>query len=160
MLTWTEILAHAREGNPAPDRRVERSDEEWRERLSQEQFRITRKKGTERPFSSEVCSLFEPGLYACVCCDELLFDAREKFESGTGWPSFTQPIRPNAVASHIDDSLGMQRVESTCNTCDAHLGHVFPDGPPPSRLRYCINAAALKKVESSARIAAEGDPQP
>jgi methionine-R-sulfoxide reductase len=93
-----------------------------------------------------VCSLFEPGTYACVCCGELLFDAGEKFESGTGWPSFTQPIRPNAVASHADDSLGMRRVESTCNTCDAHLGHVFPDGPPPSGLRYCINAAALERV--------------
>jgi peptide-methionine (R)-S-oxide reductase len=147
MLTWADILTHARDGNPAPDRRVERPDEEWRERLTTEQYRITRGKGTERPFSSEVCSLFEPGLYACVCCDELLFDASEKFESGTGWPSFTQPIRPSAVGSHADDSLGMRRVESTCNTCDAHLGHVFPDGPPPSGLRYCINALALKKVD-------------
>ena len=159
MLTWADILTHARDGNPAPDRRVERSDEEWKERLTSEQYRITRGKGTERPFSSEVCSLFEPGLYACVCCDELLFDASEKFESGTGWPSFTQPIRPNAVGSHADNSLGMRRVESTCNTCDAHLGHVFPDGPPPSGLRYCINALALKKVhlEGDRRAQAGGE---
>ncbi|MEJ2481610.1 MAG: peptide-methionine (R)-S-oxide reductase MsrB [Gemmatimonadota bacterium] len=148
MLTWADILVHVRDGSPPPDRRVERSDEEWKQRLTPEQYRITRGKGTERPFSSEVCSLFEPGLYACVCCDELLFDASEKFESGTGWPSFTQPIRPNAVGSHADSSFGMRRVESTCNACDAHLGHVFPDGPPPSGLRYCINAVALKKVES------------
>lgn len=147
MITWNEILAHVRDGNPKPDRRVELPDAEWRRRLSPEQYRITRARGTERPFSSEVCSLFEPGVYACVCCGELLFDASEKFESGTGWPSFTQPIRPNAVASHADDSLGMRRVESTCATCDAHLGHVFPDGPPPSGLRYCINAVALDKVE-------------
>lgn len=158
MLTWTDVLAHARDGNPPPDRRVERSDDEWKERLTPEQFRITRGRGTERPFSSEICSLFEPGLYACVCCDEVLFDASEKFESGTGWPSFTQPIRSNAVASHLDDSLGMRRVESACNTCDAHLGHVFPDGPPPSGLRYCINALALRKVDADS--AAEGEPQP
>jgi peptide-methionine (R)-S-oxide reductase len=93
-----------------------------------------------------MCSLFEPGLYACVCCDTLLFDSEVKFESGTGWPSFTEPVEEPAVAYHMDTSLGMRRVETTCNTCDAHLGHVFPDGPPPSGLRYCINAAALKKV--------------
>ena len=94
-----------------------------------------------------MCSLFEPGLYACLCCDTLLFDSEVKFESGTGWPSFSHPVSLNAVAYHTDGSLGMQRIETTCNTCDAHLGHVFPDGPMPSGLRYCINAAALKKVE-------------
>ena len=165
MLTWTDILAHASQGNPPPDRRVVRSDDEWKQQLTAAQYQITRRQGTERPFSSEVCSLFDPGLYACVCCGELLFDASEKFESGTGWPSFTQPIRPNAVASHLDGSLGMRRVESTCNTCDAHLGHVFPDGPRPSGLRYCINAVALKKVETDSRVdpgegSVDGDPQP
>ncbi len=149
MLTWTEIEMFVRDGNPPPDRRVERAEQEWKTLLTPEQFRITRAKGTERPFSSEVCSLFEPGRYACVCCGEPLFDATEKFESGTGWPSFTQPIKPNAVACHVDDSLGMRRVEVTCNTCDAHLGHVFPDGPPPSRLRYCINAVALEKLDEA-----------
>jgi len=147
MITWKEILEQVRDGNPPADRRVEKTDAEWKAQLTPEQYRVTRRKGTERPFSSETCSLFEPGVYACVCCGEPLFDASEKFESGTGWPSFTQPIRPGAVASHADDSHGMRRVESTCNICDAHLGHVFPDGPPPHGLRYCINAAALQKLE-------------
>ena len=149
MLTWADVLEIARSGNPPPERRVERTDEEWRARLTAEQYRVARTKGTERPFSSEMCSLFEPGLYACVCCDTFLFDSEEKFESGTGWPSFTQPFETNAVAYHLDSSLAMQRVETTCNTCDAHLGHVFPDGPPPSGLRYCINAVSLKKVEEA-----------
>jgi peptide-methionine (R)-S-oxide reductase len=147
LLTWTEVLEVARDGNPQPGRRVERTEEEWRELLTPEQYRVTRGKGTERPFSSEMCSLFAPGPYACLCCDTLLFDSEEKFESGTGWPSFTQPVDPVAVAYHLDDSFGMLRVETTCNTCDAHLGHVFPDGPAPSGLRYCINAVSLKKVE-------------
>jgi methionine-R-sulfoxide reductase len=147
-LTWADVIAIAREGNPAPERRVERTDEEWRARLTPEQYRVTRRAATERPFSSDMCSLFEPGLYACVCCETPLFDSEEKFESGTGWPSFTQPVERAAVAYFVDDSFGMRRVETTCNTCDAHLGHVFPDGPPPSGLRYCINAVSLRKVEA------------
>jgi methionine-R-sulfoxide reductase len=95
-----------------------------------------------------MCSRIEPGLYACVCCGTLLFDAREKFDSGTGWPSFTQPVQENAVAYHADHSHGMVRVETLCNGCDAHLGHVFPDGPQPSGLRYCINALALQKIDT------------
>jgi methionine-R-sulfoxide reductase len=146
MLTWTDVLELARKGNPTPDRRVELSEAEWRDRLTPDQFFVARRKGTERPFSSAMCSLFEPGRYACVCCDTPLFDASEKFESGTGWPSFTQPVEPTVVAYHRDDSHGMRRVETTCNVCDAHLGHVFPDGPAPSGLRFCINAVALKKV--------------
>jgi methionine-R-sulfoxide reductase len=144
MLRWNDVLEFGRKGNPAPDRKVHKTDDEWREQLSAEQFAVTRKAGTERPFSSEMCSLFKPGTYSCVCCDTLLFDSGGKFESGTGWPSFTQPVAPNVVAYHIDKSLGMTRVEALCNVCDAHLGHVFPDGPPPSGLRYCMNAAALK----------------
>ncbi len=150
MLKWSDVLRFTKEGNPEPDRRVEFSESDWRARLTPEQYRITRQKGTERAFSSEMCSLFEPGLYACVCCDTLLFDSEEKFESGTGWPSFTQPVRPNTVAYVADNSYGMRRVETTCNTCDAHLGHVFPDGPRPSGLRYCINAVALTKVDRMA----------
>jgi peptide methionine sulfoxide reductase msrA/msrB len=96
-----------------------------------------------------MCGLFEPGRYTCVCCGSPLFDAGGKFESGTGWPSFTQPVKENAVAYHLDSSHGMQRVETVCNTCDAHLGHVFPDGPAPSGLRYCINALALDKTSPS-----------
>ena len=146
MLTWPDILALARDGNLPPPRRVEKFDSEWRDLLSAEAYRVTRGKGTERPFSSEMCSLFEPGVYACLCCGTRLFDSGEKFESGTGWPSFTQPVQRDVVAYHVDDSLAMRRVETTCNVCDAHLGHVFPDGPPPSGLRYCINAVALEKV--------------
>ncbi|MEJ2202684.1 MAG: peptide-methionine (R)-S-oxide reductase MsrB [Gemmatimonadota bacterium] len=150
MLTWKDIRDIVKKGNPEPPRRVERDDDQWRRLLTPDQYRITRLKGTERPFSSEMCSLFEPGLYACVCCGTLLFDSTEKFESGTGWPSFTQPVEPNVVAHHADLSLGVLRVETTCNVCDAHLGHVFPDGPRPSGLRYCINALALEKAGRSA----------
>ena len=157
MLTWRDVTRFADRGNPVPDRVVEKTDAEWRSQLTPEQYRITRQKGTERAFSSAMCSLFEPGLYACVCCDTLLFDAREKFESGTGWPSFTQPVQENAIAYHGDTSYGMHRVETICNTCGAHLGHVFPDGPPPSGLRYCINAVALKKSGGSEAQSHAGD---
>jgi peptide-methionine (R)-S-oxide reductase len=146
MLTWAEVLGRARGGNPAPPRRVERSDDEWRRSLSPEVFQVARLRGTERPFSSEMCSRFEPGRYACVCCGTPLFDGSRKFESGTGWPSFTQPVEEAVVAYHEDRSFGMSRVETLCAVCDAHLGHVFPDGPPPSGLRYCINAVALEKL--------------
>lgn len=148
--TWAAVVALASQGNPTPPRRVERSDAEWQTRLSPEQFAVTRQRGTERPFSSAMCSLFEPGRYACVCCGTVLFDAAEKFESGTGWPSFTRPAEPGVVAYHADDSHGMQRIETTCNVCDAHLGHVFPDGPGPTGLRYCINAVALTKLSAAA----------
>ena len=151
MLKWLDVLGFANSGNPKPTRRVEKSDEEWKRILSEEEYRITRLKGTERPHSSELCSLFEPGRYACVCCETPLFDSEEKFESNTGWPSFTQPIEDNSIAYHKDRGLGMYRIETVCNTCDAHLGHVFQDGPPPSGLRYCINALSLKKIETNER---------
>lgn len=147
MLKWNDILGFARKGNPEPDKRIEKTEAEWKEILTSEEFQLTRLKGTERPYSNEMCSLFEPGTYACTCCGTVLFDASEKFESHSGWPSFTQPLKENAIAYHEDNSLFMSRIEVTCNTCDAHLGHVFPDGPPPSGLRYCINAASLKKVK-------------
>ncbi|MDP9054403.1 MAG: peptide-methionine (R)-S-oxide reductase MsrB [Acidobacteriota bacterium] len=146
VMNWPDILNTAKTGNPEPDRKVVRSEAEWRTQLTPEEYRVTREAGTERPFSSEMCSLFEPGIYACRCCGTVLFDATNKFESGTGWPSFTQPAAPNAIAYHVDSSYGMARVETVCNTCDAHLGHVFPDGPPPTGLRYCMNALALKKT--------------
>ncbi len=149
MIKWLDVLNYARNGNPEPDRRVEKSDQEWKKELTDEQFAVTRLKGTERPFSSDVCSKFEPGIYACVCCDTLLFDANTKFESGSGWPSFNQPIKENAIAYHKDNSHGMTRVEVTCNVCDSHVGHIFPDGPEPSGLRYCANAVSLKKVEET-----------
>jgi methionine-R-sulfoxide reductase len=145
-LKWEDVLNLAKTGNPEPDRRITKTDAEWRQQLSPEQYQVTRKAATERAFSSEMCSLFEPGRYACICCDTLLFDGSTKFESGTGWPSFTQPAAVNAIAYHFDGPAFLKRVETACNTCDAHLGHVFPDGPPPSGLRYCMNAVALKKV--------------
>lgn len=147
MLDWKDVMNFAGKGNPEPDTQVKKSDAEWKTQLSPEAYQVARQKGTERPFSSEMCNLFQPGRYACVCCDTLLFDSEEKFDSGTGWPSFTQPVKANAVAYHQDMSHGMSRIEALCNTCDAHLGHVFPDGPPPSGLRYCINAVALKKQD-------------
>ncbi len=145
VLTWAGVLRQARDGNPAPPRRDERSAAEWQRQLSAEQFYVTRQKGTERAHSSSMCTLFEPGRYACACCGTELFDAGTKFNSGTGWPSFTQAVAPDVVAYHADHSHGMTRVETTCAVCDAHLGHVFPDGPAPSGLRYCINALALQK---------------
>jgi peptide methionine sulfoxide reductase msrA/msrB len=148
MLKYIDVIKYANKGNPAPDHSVVKTEQEWKLQLSEEEYRITRLKGTERAHSSEMCSLFEPGIYACVCCGTLLFDGQEKFESGTGWPSFTQPVKDNAVAYHSDTSFGMRRVEALCNTCQAHLGHVFPDGPAPSGLRYCMNAVSLKKVEA------------
>ncbi|EAZ82508.1 methionine-R-sulfoxide reductase [Algoriphagus machipongonensis] len=146
MINWNDVIKYANHGNPEPPKRVEKSEEEWRSLLSPEEYRIARQKGTERAHSSEMCNIFEPGKYACVCCDTELFDSTVKFDSGTGWPSFAQPIELNHVAYTKDVSFGMIRVECTCNVCDAHLGHVFPDGPEPSGLRYCINAVSLKKV--------------
>ena len=148
MLKWNDILDTARNGNPAPDRTVRKTDDEWRRQLGPEAYAVMRKAGTERPFSSEMCSLFKPGVYACAGCDTLLFDASGKFESGTGWPSFTQPAAVNVIAYRVDQSHGMTRVEAICNVCEGHLGHVFPDGPAPSGLRYCMNAVSLKSLPS------------
>lgn len=149
MLNWKTILGFANQGSPRPERRVEKTEEQWRAQLSPEQFRVTRQQGTESAFSSEMCGLFQPGIYACICCDTLLFDASQKFDSGTGWPSFTQPISESAVAYHADHSHGMTRIEAVCNICEAHLGHVFPDGPEPSGLRYCMNAVSMQKVQAA-----------
>jgi peptide methionine sulfoxide reductase msrA/msrB len=148
MLKWSEVMRRARHGNPVAGRRVEKSDAQWRAELTPEQHHVTRAKGTERPFSSEMCGLFEAGRYLCTCCGEPLFDAEEKFESGSGWPSFTHPVQHDAIAYQLDLSHGMERVETQCSVCDAHLGHVFPDGPAPSGLRYCINALALRKSDA------------
>jgi methionine-R-sulfoxide reductase len=145
ILTWAGVLRLAHDGNPPAPRRVELSEAEWRARLTPEQFYVTRQKGTEPAHSSAMCALFEPARYACACCGTELFDAGTKFDSRSGWPSFTQALTPDVVAYHADTSHGMQRIETTCNVCDAHLGHVFPDGPAPSGLRYCINALALNK---------------
>ncbi len=144
MLNWNNVIAFANNGAPAPDKRVDKTEAEWKEILTPEQFRIARLKGTESPHSGELCSIYEEGKYSCVCCETPLFDSTIKFNSGTGWPSFTEPIKENAIKYEKDTNFGMVRVEVMCNTCDAHQGHVFPDGPEPSGLRYCINSESLK----------------
>ncbi|WP_369048120.1 peptide-methionine (R)-S-oxide reductase MsrB [Tenacibaculum sp. UWU-22] len=144
MLTWKNIVHFTLEGNPIPDKRVEKTNEQWQKIITPAQYKITRLKQTEPPFSGELCSSFEDGKYICVCCNSPLFNSTIKFDSSSGWPSFTQPITKNAVKYYKDTSYGMIRVEVLCNVCDAHLGHVFPDGPEPSGLRYCINSEAIK----------------
>jgi peptide-methionine (R)-S-oxide reductase len=143
MLTWKNVIHFATKGNPTPDKRVEKTEAEWMEILTPEQFRIARQKGTERAHSGELCHIHDAGKYNCICCNSPLFDSSIKFESGTGWPSFTQPITNSAIKYEKDTTYGMVRVEVMCNTCDGHLGHVFPDGPAPSGLRYCINSESM-----------------
>lgn len=123
--------------------RIAKSDAQWREELTEEQFRITRQHGTERAFTGPFLDNKQAGTYACICCGKALFASDTKYDSGSGWPSFYQPLAPGAVSEHRDASLGMERVEIRCADCDAHLGHVFPDGPRPTGLRYCINGTAL-----------------
>jgi peptide-methionine (R)-S-oxide reductase len=126
--------------------KVEKPLAEWKKQLTPDQFAIARQAGTERPGSGRYASNHDDGLYHCVCCDTVLFDSKTKFESGTGWPSFWQPIAKENVTSRRDTSLGMERDEVLCSRCDAHLGHVFDDGPPPTHLRYCMNSASLNFV--------------
>jgi peptide-methionine (R)-S-oxide reductase len=137
---------------PVADKsRIELTDDEWKRRLTPEEYRVLRRHGTEAPWAGCFLGTKDPGTYVCAGCGNPLFKSGEKFESGTGWPSFTQPIAEDALTNIVDRSFGMSRTEVRCARCDGHLGHVFPDGPPPTGMRYCINSVAMKHV-------AEGQP--
>jgi peptide-methionine (R)-S-oxide reductase len=128
--------------------KVQKTDAEWRRQLSDEEYQVTRKKGTERAFTGKYWDTHKQGVFHCVCCGEPLFDADTKFDSGTGWPSFYAPVDESKVALETDEAYGMVRTEVMCRRCEAHLGHVFPDGPKPTGLRFCINSAALRLEEN------------
>jgi peptide-methionine (R)-S-oxide reductase len=129
--------------------RVVKTDDEWRKQLSPAAFEVTRRAATERPFTGELLNIHDKGVFRCICCDNALFDSSTKFESGTGWPSFYQPIAKENIIESVDLSLGMTRTAVSCRLCDAHLGHVFDDGPKPTGLRYCMNSLSLRFAKAT-----------
>jgi len=135
--------------------KVNKTEAEWQAELSPEEFEVTRRAGTERAFTGRYWDTKDAGRYVCRCCGTPLFDSETKYDSGTGWPSFYAPLDPGAVAEHTDSTLGMVRTEVTCARCDAHLGHVFPDGPAPTGARYCMNSASLQLETSAAEGSSE-----
>lgn len=147
MLRWIDVLKFAKYSNPEPPRRVEQSETAWEAQLTPAQFEVMQLKGTEPPYRNAYCRSYEPGVHAYVGCGSLLFNSTEKYRAISGWPSFTQSIAKNVIKYAFDNSHNMQRLEALCNVCNCHLGHVFPDGPEPGGLRYCMNSVSLLRTE-------------
>jgi peptide-methionine (R)-S-oxide reductase len=146
-VTIIEFAANGAKTGKVTVARIVKTDAEWKSQLSPVSYEVTRHAGTERAYTGATWNLHERGIFRCICCDTALFSSETKFESGTGWPSFWQPIARENIAVSSDSSLGMERDAVSCRRCDAHLGHVFPDGPPPTGLRYCMNSAAMRFVK-------------